>query len=255
LRAAEVSARSDIFMLVLVVALHIAGVALLLHTSKPAAYDELPSILAASWIIGEKPASPEPPAATVSPRAVQAPPVRPRPSPRPHIRPQRTPRPVPQPRVRVPESPVLAVAAEAPGAENLAVTAPEPQPDAAPDSGAGATADAAPAAPAAGTGKGGGSGASDYIAPDFNANYLSNPDPDYPATSNRLREQGVVRLRVHVTEIGRPSEIVLDKSSGYARLDKAATEAVWRWQFRPASRAGVAVAAWVVVPIKFNLRG
>ena len=94
----------------------------------------------------------------------------------------------------------------------------------------------------------------EMIAPDFKANYLSNPEPEYPSLSRRLREQGTVKLRIHVTERGRANEVTLHESSGYGRLDKAAADAVWRWRFSPARRAGASVAAWVVVPIKFELR-
>ena len=94
----------------------------------------------------------------------------------------------------------------------------------------------------------------EIVAPDFKANYLSNPEPEYPSLSRRLREQGAVKLRVHVTEQGRADEVTLHESSGYGRLDKAAADAVWRWRFSPARRAGAFVAAWVVVPIKFELR-
>jgi protein TonB len=259
LRAAEVTARTHVLLLALVVSLHLTGAALLLQVGSPAVFDEAPSVLQVSWITGDTPASPEPPAATIAPAAAPPPPVPPRARPQRAARPTppaRAERPVPQPRTQVPapESPVLALAADAPGTENQPATAPEAAPEApiSADSGTG-TAEAFPPAASAGT-QGGGSGASDYVAPDFNANYLSNPRPDYPHASNRLREHGVVRLRVYVTEGGRPGEVVLYKSSGYARLDKAATDAVWRWQFQPARRAGVAVAAWVVVPIKFNLR-
>ncbi|MDR3087143.1 MAG: TonB family protein [Azoarcus sp.] len=97
-------------------------------------------------------------------------------------------------------------------------------------------------------------GGADIIPPDFRANYLSNPKPEYPPLSHRLREQGIVKLRVHVTAQGRADAVTLHNSSGYGRLDKAASDVVRSWRFSPARRAGAFVAAWVVVPIKFELR-
>jgi protein TonB len=94
----------------------------------------------------------------------------------------------------------------------------------------------------------------DYVGPDFNAGYLSNPEPEYPFQSRRLREQGLVKLRVHVTAEGRADEVTLHLSSGYDRLDRAALDAVRRWRFRPARRAGTPVAGWVVVPVRFELQ-
>jgi len=89
--------------------------------------------------------------------------------------------------------------------------------------------------------------------PRFNADYLNNPAPVYPRVSRRLREVGVVTLRVYVAPNGAPASIELEQSSGFARLDESAMEAVRQWQFSPAKSAGVAVAAWVIVPVEFSL--
>jgi periplasmic protein TonB len=85
--------------------------------------------------------------------------------------------------------------------------------------------------------------------------YLSNPKPSYPGISRRLGEQGTVFLRVFVTMAGDPSRVELKTSSGYPRLDQSAQAAVQRWKFVPARRGELAVDAWVVVPIKFSLKG
>lgn len=89
--------------------------------------------------------------------------------------------------------------------------------------------------------------------PRFDADYLDNPKPNYPPLSRRLREEGVVLIRVHVQPNGLPDEVELKRSSGSARLDDSALAAVKRWKFVPATSAGSAVAAWVVVPIAFSL--
>ena len=85
--------------------------------------------------------------------------------------------------------------------------------------------------------------------------YLSNPKPGYPNVSRRLREQGTVLLRVFVTVAGDPHKVELKSSSGFPRLDRAAHEAVQRWKFVPAKRGDLPVDAWVIVPIKFSLKG
>ena len=87
----------------------------------------------------------------------------------------------------------------------------------------------------------------------FDADYLHNPKPLYPAASRRLGEQGKVVLRVHVGADGAAEKIELKTSSGFARLDISAQDAVSRWRFVPARRGDQAVAAWVLVPIAFNL--
>lgn len=90
-------------------------------------------------------------------------------------------------------------------------------------------------------------------APRFDADYLNNPAPVYPRVSRRLHEVGIVTVRVYVAPDGAPAVIELMESSGFARLDESALEAVRLWKFSPAKRAGIAVAAWVVVPIEFSL--
>jgi periplasmic protein TonB len=89
----------------------------------------------------------------------------------------------------------------------------------------------------------------------FDADYLQNPPPAYPAQSRRVGEEGKVVLRVLVEPGGRPTQIEVKTGSGSPRLDLAAQEAVWRWKFIPARLGGEAVSAWVLVPIVFNLKG
>jgi len=91
------------------------------------------------------------------------------------------------------------------------------------------------------------------VQPRFDADYLNNPAPVYPAQSRRMHERGEVRLRVLVSRDGLPMDIQLARSCGYTRLDQAALTAVRKWRFQPAQRGGVAVDAWVIVPIEFDV--
>ncbi len=93
------------------------------------------------------------------------------------------------------------------------------------------------------------------IPPGFDADYLDNPAPVYPAMSRRMEESGKTVLRVYVEPNGKPSQIQVRAGSGSARLDQAAQDAVWRWKFVPARRGEEAIGAWVLVPIVFNLKG
>jgi len=134
-----------------------------------------------------------------------------------------------------PQSPTLAAQTEAPSAAAEVPVAKEapPPPPAAP----------APAASAPVT------------QARFDADYLQNPAPAYPALSRRMGEEGKVVLRVFVEPTGRPSQIEVKAGSGSPRLDQAAQDAVWRWKFVSARRGDEAVSAWVLVSIVFNLRG
>lgn len=87
----------------------------------------------------------------------------------------------------------------------------------------------------------------------FDADYLDNPRPVYPPASRRLGEQGKVLLRVHVSAAGQAEKVELKLGSGFARLDRAAQEAVSRWRFVPARQGEQTIATWVQVPITFQL--
>ncbi|TKA90101.1 energy transducer TonB [Guyparkeria sp. SB14A] len=90
--------------------------------------------------------------------------------------------------------------------------------------------------------------------PGFSAGYLDNPPPAYPRASQRLREEGEVRLRVVVDREGKPVTWSVVQSSGHERLDRAAKEAVAKWRFDPATRGGEPVRGEVIVPLQFTLR-
>lgn len=89
------------------------------------------------------------------------------------------------------------------------------------------------------------------VPPVFNAAYLENPPPQYPAMSRRLGEKGRVLLRVFVSAAGRAEQVEIKTSSNFERLDFAAREAVYGWRFVPARRGDDQVAAWVLVPVSF----
>lgn len=108
---------------------------------------------------------------------------------------------------------------------------------------------AKPAAAATPTPRSAGGGERTMAKPD----YLRNPPPQYPAESRKLREEGVVLLKVAVTAAGRAADVQLQRSSGYARLDQAALKAVRRWEFKPARVGLTAVACAVEVPVRFGL--
>jgi protein TonB len=84
--------------------------------------------------------------------------------------------------------------------------------------------------------------------------YLVQPAPHYPPESRRIREQGLVMLRVLIDESGHAKTIEIYKSSGHPRLDEAARAAVARAVFKPYIDGGTARAAAAFVPVEFTLR-
>ena len=89
----------------------------------------------------------------------------------------------------------------------------------------------------------------------YDADYLHNPPPGYPAAARRRGEEGQVTLRVHVLASGRAAEIEIAESSSHPRLDRAARDAVAHWRFEPARRGSQPVDSWLRVPIVFRLEG
>ena len=91
------------------------------------------------------------------------------------------------------------------------------------------------------------------VLPKSEAKHLNNPKPVYPALSRRLGEQGNVRLSVLILADGKVGDVRLKQSSGYARLDQSAMQAVRRWQYVPAHRGGQPVDYWYIQTIIFSL--
>lgn len=91
------------------------------------------------------------------------------------------------------------------------------------------------------------------VPPRFDAAYLNNPTPSYPALSRRNGETGRVMLRVQVGADGLPKNITIAESSQFSRLDDAAIAAVKRWRFVPAKQGDQAISEWVLVPLNFKL--
>lgn len=83
--------------------------------------------------------------------------------------------------------------------------------------------------------------------------FLVKPDPSYPAASQELGESGVVSMRLLVDEQGRVKDVQIIKSSGYARLDRAAVAAERAARLQPYVDNGVPRSVWAPHSINFNL--
>ncbi len=83
--------------------------------------------------------------------------------------------------------------------------------------------------------------------------YLREPRMTVPLMSKRLRESGVVQLRVVVDVRGLPREITLAKSSGFARLDEQALQDMRSARFVPQTENGQAVEWEVIAPMSYEV--
>lgn len=89
--------------------------------------------------------------------------------------------------------------------------------------------------------------------PVSSASNAVNKAPLYPMLSRRLKEQGTVYLQVLVLKNGKVGQLKLKQSSGFARLDQSALNAVRSWTYEPALKLGQPIDFWFVQPVVFNL--
>lgn len=187
----------------------------------------------------EAPPAPTPPAPKPEAKPQPKPKPPPKPLPKPKPVPQPKPEPAPEP-LPVSESAISAPPAppaEAPAPETTSKAPPSGSPDA-------STRPASPAAPP-----------SDQPRLIGQVDYAGNPPiPVYPRVSQRMREQGIVTIRVLINPRGSVDRATVQKSSGYQRLDDSALDAAKQARFKPYTENGVALAALADIPFNFNVK-
>lgn len=85
---------------------------------------------------------------------------------------------------------------------------------------------------------------------------LYQPDADayYPSFSKRSGEQGTVIVRLIIDQGGNVEDVALLQSSGYPRLDRAASDIGKRYRFKPFLVNGSPQRISTNLLIKFNLK-
>ncbi|GAA5236399.1 energy transducer TonB [Verticiella sediminum] len=184
----------------------------------------------------EPPPEPEPPPPEPIPEPPPPPPPEPPPKPKPKP-PEPKPQPKPQPPRPQPPRPQPPAPQPAPPSPMPPAGTPDAaqQRSAAPD---------LPQAPRADTPRL--VGTVDYLG--------ERPTPDYPRAARRMREEGRVVVRVTINVRGTVDRAVVQRSSGFDRLDQAALAAAQQTRFRPYTENGVAYAAMADIPYDFKLR-
>lgn len=82
---------------------------------------------------------------------------------------------------------------------------------------------------------------------------IRRPPPHYPAKAVRQHHEGTVLLQLTIGADGRPREIAVAQSSGFAELDAAAVASARQWRFRALRSDGGATTATARVPVRFHL--
>jgi protein TonB len=169
----------------------------------------------------------------IQPEAPPQPPPPPPPRPRP-------PTPVPRPQ------PVIAAApAAVPAPAPFVVPTPEPAPAPVVVAAPAPPAPPAPVPPPAPP--------APKLLPATAVSYLVQPPIEVPMASRRLGESGTVLLRVLVDTSGLPRQVSLHKSSGFARLDEQAQQAMRRARFKPQTDNGQPIEWVVIAPLQYEV--
>jgi protein TonB len=78
-------------------------------------------------------------------------------------------------------------------------------------------------------------------------------EPSYPSASRRMEEEGTVTLKFLIGIEGKVKEAVVEKSSGFNRLDEAAKNALSKCQFRPGTVDGKPEESWATIRYTWKL--
>lgn len=96
----------------------------------------------------------------------------------------------------------------------------------------------------------------------FEASELDQPPrpvvrgaPVYPYKARQRRIEGTVQVRFLVRADGTVGEVRIERAEPPGVFEDAVRDAIARWRFEPGKLAGEPVAAWVVMPISFDLDG
>jgi periplasmic protein TonB len=82
---------------------------------------------------------------------------------------------------------------------------------------------------------------------------LSESPFQYPEELWDAQVEGQTTLRLFISDHGSVDTVRIEKGSGYAAFDSAALAGSRSLRFQPATRGGEPVAAWFLLPVKFEL--
>lgn len=85
------------------------------------------------------------------------------------------------------------------------------------------------------------------------SDWVRVPEIEYPLASRRLKEEGTVIVRALIDTRGAPKQVLLQRSSGHARLDQAALRAAMAARVKPRTENGVPFEFWIAMPLAFEL--
>ena len=112
------------------------------------------------------------------------------------------------------------------------------------------------------TGSGFGEGVTEKLVPPvqpvivgagLDERFLRDLQPPYPAALERMEIEGSVTVRVQIGTDGRVMAVELVRADDPAFFVSTRDWALKRWRFKPATRDGVAVVAWLTKKVQFRI--
>ena len=85
------------------------------------------------------------------------------------------------------------------------------------------------------------------------AKVRSAPKPAYPADAKAKNQEGIVVVRLQISEEGRVTDASIVTSSGVSSLDEASLRGVRRWTYEPARRGQTNVATSLSARLRWRL--
>ncbi|HYJ80322.1 MAG TPA: energy transducer TonB [Longimicrobiaceae bacterium] len=89
--------------------------------------------------------------------------------------------------------------------------------------------------------------------PETEPRQVSETPFQYPEELWDAQVEGQTTLRLFITERGTVDSARVEAGSGYTAFDSAALAGSRELRFAPATRGGAPVAAWFLLPVKFEL--
>lgn len=85
---------------------------------------------------------------------------------------------------------------------------------------------------------------------------IDGPKPHYPLVSRRLKQEGLVIVRLCIDGIGVVRKADIQQSSGFRALDESALNALSKWRFStPSQTLHAGIDGCFRLPVRFTLEG
>jgi protein TonB len=94
------------------------------------------------------------------------------------------------------------------------------------------------------------------VVPDTVLRPISIPNPEdmYPSAAKQAGQEGVVRVKICISEASKIDSVEVGETSGFPLLDDAGVRVAKGGRFRAATKAGKPMSSCANLPIRFSLK-